>query len=90
MGLAASAGTARAAPRAGADETMPKPNPHQTMADVLRRAVRDSGRSVNAVAVAAGVPQPVLYRFVTGQRDLTLDTAQKLADYFGLELRPRK
>jgi plasmid maintenance system antidote protein VapI len=45
---------------------------------------------VNAVAVEAGVPQPVLHRFMTGERDLTLRTAQKLADHFGLELRPRK
>jgi hypothetical protein len=32
----------------------------------------------------------VLYRFMTGERDLTLDTAQRLADYLGLELRGRK
>src|SRR4051794_21605146 len=64
----------RAASPSRAD--MPKPAPRPTMADVLRRAVRDAGESVNAVAKAAGVPQPVLYRFMTGERDLTLDTAQ--------------
>jgi plasmid maintenance system antidote protein VapI len=69
---------------------MPKATARPTMPDVLRRAVRESGRSVNAVAKAAGVAQPVLYRFMTGERDLTLDTAQRLADYFGLELRARK
>jgi plasmid maintenance system antidote protein VapI len=67
---------------------MPPPRP--TIADRLRRAVRDRGQAVNAVAKAAGVAQPVLYRFMTGERDLTLDTAQRLADYFGLELRERK
>jgi plasmid maintenance system antidote protein VapI len=60
------------------------------MADVLRQEVRESGESVNAVAKAAGVAQPVLYRFITGERDLTLETAQKLADHFGLELRKRR
>ena len=69
---------------------MSKPTPRPTMAEVLRKAVREPGLSVNAVAKAAGIAQPVLHRFVTGERDLTLDTAQKLADYFGLELRTRK
>ncbi len=55
------------------------------MADQLRKAIRKSG---NAIAVEAGVPQPVLHRFVSGERDLTLATAQKLADYFGFELLP--
>jgi plasmid maintenance system antidote protein VapI len=64
--------------------------PRLTMAHVLLRAVRESGLTVNAVAVAAGVPQPVLHRFVAGERGLNLATAQKLVDYFGLELRPRK
>ena len=45
--------------------------------------------TLNAIAVASGVPQPVLHRFVKGKRDLTLTTAQKLADYFGFELMPR-
>jgi plasmid maintenance system antidote protein VapI len=69
---------------------MARPTRRLTIADRLRQAVRASGQTVNAVAVGAGVPQPVLFRFVSGERDLTLRTAQKLADYFGLELRPRK
>jgi plasmid maintenance system antidote protein VapI len=60
------------------------------MADTLRRAVLESGLTVNAVAAAAGVPQPVLFRFMAGGRDLTLRTAQKLADYFQLELQARE
>ena len=61
-----------------------------TMADQLRKAIKSSGMTVNAIAVEAGIPQPVLYRFVSGERDLTMRTAQKLADYFGLELHPKK
>jgi hypothetical protein len=61
------------------------------MADQLKKAIEKSGKTVNAIAVAADVPQPVLHRFVSGERaDLKLGTVQKLADYFGLELRPRK
>jgi plasmid maintenance system antidote protein VapI len=61
-----------------------------TLADQLRKMIRDSGKTVNAVAVESGIAQPVLYRFVTGERDLTLSTVQRLADHFGLELRRRK
>ena len=57
------------------------------MAETLRKAIEDSGESVNAIAVAAGIPQPVLSRFVAGHRDLALRTADKLAKHFGLELR---
>jgi plasmid maintenance system antidote protein VapI len=60
------------------------------MTDQLRKSIRDSGKTVNAIAVESGIPQPVLHRFVTGDRDLTVRTAQKLADYLGLELRQRR
>jgi plasmid maintenance system antidote protein VapI len=59
------------------------------MAEQLKKAIRESGKTVNALAVESGVPQPVLHRFVKGERDLTLSTVQKLADYFGFELRSR-
>ena len=68
---------------------MPKITP-RTIANRLRKAVTDSRMTVNAVAVKSGVPQPVLYRFMRGERDLTLTTAQKLADYFGLEMQLTK
>jgi len=58
------------------------------MADVLRQAIADSGLTVAAVARGAGIAQPVLHRFAKGERDLTLDTAEKLVRYFGLVLRP--
>jgi plasmid maintenance system antidote protein VapI len=59
-----------------------------TMAEQLRRAIRESGQPITAVARGSGIPQPVLHRFVKGERDLTLRTAEKLLVYFGLELRP--
>jgi plasmid maintenance system antidote protein VapI len=59
-----------------------------SLADQLRTVMKKSRMTTNAVAVAAGIPQPVLHRFVTGERDLTLETADKLARYFKLRLRP--
>ena len=60
------------------------------MAEILRTTIQSSGESVAAIARNAGIAQPVLYRFVVGERDLTLRTANKLANYFGLELVKRQ
>ena len=59
------------------------------MAETLLQAIHNSDEKVAVIGRGAGVPQPVLHRFVAGERDLTLRSAQKLADYFDLELRPR-
>ena len=60
------------------------------MAETLKTAIGQSGETVAAISRAAGIAQPVLHRFVKGERDVILTTAQRLADYFGLELRPRE
>jgi hypothetical protein len=60
-----------------------------TISDTLRRAVRDSGLTVLAVAEGSGVVQPRLHYFLKGH-DLTGKNLDKLAAYFGLELRPVK
>lgn len=64
----------------------------ETLAEQLRAAVLESGLTVNAIAKASGVPQPVLYRFVAGERDnLRLDVADRLCQLFGMRLtKPRK
>jgi plasmid maintenance system antidote protein VapI len=66
----------------------------KTMTEVIRRAVLDCGRPLQQVAEAAGIERASLSRFVRGQRTLRLDMADRLAAYFGLELkqtrRPRR
>ena len=43
--------------------------------------------TINALAVAAGIPEPVLHRFVSGDREnIRLDTADKLCRFFGVRL----
>lgn len=59
------------------------------LADTLRQAIRDSGQSANELAETTGVPQPTITRFLAGS-DMRLSTAQKIAEYLGLELRPSK
>ena len=56
--------------------------------ELLRKAVRDSGQSLYAVAKGSGVNYAVLFRFMADQRGMNLDTAARLIDYLGLELRP--
>jgi predicted transcriptional regulator len=58
-----------------------------TISERLREAIRKYD-SVYAVARDSGVSQSVLQRFVTGRRDLRLSTADRLARFFRLELRP--
>ena len=57
-----------------------------TLTDQLLEAIENSGKSINSIAIAADVPQPVLQRFASGERDIRLDTAAKLAAYFGMKL----
>jgi hypothetical protein len=61
------------------------------ISEPLKKAVRESGMTVNQVANAAGISQPGLWRFMAvddaSHRDLLVErTADKLAAYFGLEL----
>jgi plasmid maintenance system antidote protein VapI len=62
-----------------------------TMMETLRQMIAGSGETLATIARGSGIAQPVLHRFVKGQRDnITLKTADKLLAYFDLELRPRK
>jgi len=58
-----------------------------TMREVILQAIAESDKSVRSIAIAAGISQPQLSRFVRGERDLLLEAADKLAKSLGLELR---
>ena len=56
------------------------------MIDTVREAIH-KGWTLEALAVAADIPQPVLYRFVNGETGSgNLATIQKLAAHFGMQL----
>ena len=63
------------------------PKKLRLVSKVLRDELAKAG-SINSIAVAAGVPQPVLHRFLHGERGLTLLSVDRLAAHLGLELRP--
>ncbi len=54
----------------------------------LRAAVAESKLSAYALAKESGVSAAVLSRFLSGERDITLGTAAKLAHVLGLKLAP--
>ena len=60
-----------------------------TLAATLRALILGSGETVAAVSRNTGIAQPVLHRFMTGERDLTLRSVEKLLNYFNLELKQR-
>ena len=60
----------------------------QPISEVLRRAVAESELSFLALERETGVIRQSLMPFARGESGISLDAADKLATYFGLELRP--
>lgn len=56
----------------------------------LRTAIQNTGESLNHMAQATGVAASVLSRFVRCEQGITMDTADTLAEYLGLDLLPAK
>ena len=57
----------------------------------LQKAIRNSGLTLYRIAADTGLAYAVVYRFAKEQRDITLSTADRLAEYFGMRLtRPKK
>ncbi len=61
-----------------------------TIVKQLKDAIAKSGQSRYALSCASGVEQSALSRFMSGERGLSLESAARLADVLGLELRPKK
>ncbi len=58
-------------------------------ADLLRSAVRSSGRTTYAIAQESGVPVQTVDRFLAGAEP-KLGTAERIARIVGLDLRPSR
>jgi plasmid maintenance system antidote protein VapI len=68
---------------------MSKSKQPPSIADKLRRAIQESGLSHYRIAKDAGIRPEILDRFVSGARDMRLETAAKIARALDLELRKR-
>jgi transcriptional regulator with XRE-family HTH domain len=66
----------------------------QSMSDRLREAIKSSGLTLKQLWDKSGVDQGRLSRFLRGERDLTLTSAEKLFSALGMRLvggpRPKK
>lgn len=56
--------------------------------EALRASIVLDGRPVSLIARDAGLPHPVVTRFVRGRRGLSVRSLDRLAAELGLELRP--
>ena len=59
-----------------------------TIAETLRTGLNESGLSFLALERETGVIRQSLMPFARGESSISLDAADKLATYFGLELQP--
>ena len=60
---------------------------YHPLAEQLRGMIENCGLTTNGLAVACGVAQPILHRFVTGERDdIRISTADRLCEFFGVKL----
>lgn len=69
---------------------MNKSKPTTPLTDPLRQAIADSGLPLLRLAKETGVARGSLIRFSRGESSIRLDIADRLAEYFGLELQPTK
>ena len=56
------------------------------ISDALRRAIQSSPKSVYQLCKEAGISQIVVSRFLSGERDIRLATADRLAKALGIEM----
>ena len=58
----------------------------ESLSDRLRQAIRDCGTTRYALSKQLGVAESTLSRFLSGERGLTLEVLDKLADVLGLQV----
>jgi len=63
---------------------------HADLKTALKRAIRNSGKTHYRIAVDAGIRPAIIDRFMSGERDMRLTTAAKIAVALGLILTNRK
>jgi plasmid maintenance system antidote protein VapI len=69
---------------------MSKSNRPAPITDLLRRTIAESGVPYLTLEQETGLTRASIMRFVRGSQSLRLDMADRLAAYFGLELRPAR
>jgi hypothetical protein len=63
-----------------------KRKPSPALVEQLKKAIRESGRSLNDLGKSAGIDHSQLSRFMRAERDLSVTAAGRLCDVLGLKL----
>jgi transcriptional regulator with XRE-family HTH domain len=58
-----------------------------TISETLRSALQESAATYREIGETTGIDHSQLVRFANGERGLAVAAIDKLAEYFGLELR---
>ena len=61
-----------------------------TVSGQLRRAIQESAETHYRIGQATGIDTRALDRFVVDGKHIRTETVDKLCEYLGLELRPKK
>ena len=76
--------------RAVQAEFPPATTPHESrsasLGEVLRKAIRDNSQPTAEIAEKAHLSPLILAKFVAGERDIHLETADRLAEVLGIKL----
>ncbi len=59
---------------------------YDTMTEAIREAIADSELSFKALERETGVLRQSLMKFAVGEQTIRLDAADKLAEFFGIEI----
>ena len=67
-------------------------DPDRPLSTAIRRALSESGLSTYEIAAKVEITPPAIYRFMTGERGLSLEALDKVCRVVGLEIsvRPSK
>lgn len=60
--------------------------PPSPLGELLRQSIRESGKSVDTLSQESGVSAVLIACFLSGERDIHLTTADKLAHSLGLDV----
>jgi ribosome-binding protein aMBF1 (putative translation factor) len=63
---------------------------YDTMTGAIREAIAESELSFKALERETGVLRQSLMKFAAGEQTLRLDAADKLAEFFGIQVTPHK
>jgi hypothetical protein len=59
---------------------------HLPLSDQLRQAVLNCGQSQYAICKATGIDKSALFRFVTGERGVSMELMDTLGEYLRLRI----